>query len=267
MAKSIHLVIVEDDPFARNWMVLLGARDWRTRVVGEAGSPNELPILFNELINEHLYVDFLVLDTDGPAGENWISEVLNMATALPKLPKILCTGIRANAKVLRQLTNPCFSGYILKNEIRFSFAWAIALAVEQKWVITEDILSMASSIGFNLPNQCLVLDGRKATSFLSKRHAEIARLAFLFSMERRELADELGVSDWGYGLVSEIYKEIGLKDIFADESAVRDYFGEHELIISYVEKIRGEMQEGKKSPDMEALAFHLITMPDIQEVM
>ena len=27
---TIRLVIVEDDPFSRNWMALLAARDWRT---------------------------------------------------------------------------------------------------------------------------------------------------------------------------------------------------------------------------------------------
>ena len=36
MVNDIRVVIVEDDPFARNWMALLAARDLRTRVIGEA---------------------------------------------------------------------------------------------------------------------------------------------------------------------------------------------------------------------------------------
>ncbi len=32
---EFQIVILEDDPFARNWMALLAARDWRTRVADD----------------------------------------------------------------------------------------------------------------------------------------------------------------------------------------------------------------------------------------
>ena len=36
---EFQIAIVEDDPFARNWMALLAARDWRTRLAGEFDEP------------------------------------------------------------------------------------------------------------------------------------------------------------------------------------------------------------------------------------
>jgi DNA-binding NarL/FixJ family response regulator len=178
VGNIIHVVIVEDDPFARNWMVLLAARDWRTRVVGETDEPSKLLKLINELTKENLAIDFIVLDTEMPSGVNWISKILTSISSLPKTPKVLFTGIRANPQVLRQLDHPCFGGYLIKDEIHYSFAWAISLAIEGSMVITESVQSLAADMGFRLPDPGLVLDGRKVTRDLSERRAHVARLAF-----------------------------------------------------------------------------------------
>jgi hypothetical protein len=46
----------------------------------------------------------------------------------------------------------------------------------------------------------------------------------------------------------------------------REYLGENPLILAYFEKIRQEFHGSGKSRDMETLAFHLLTLPDIQEL-
>jgi DNA-binding NarL/FixJ family response regulator len=262
--EDIHVAIVEDDPFARNWMALVAVRDWRTRLVGEAADPAELlPLL------EHpsMQVDLVLLDTDIPGGEDWIPRIVETVKPLEKPPRILCTGIRPNRAVLRQLNRPFFAGYILKDEIRYSLTWAISLASEGRWVITDGVQALAAEQGISLPRPCLVLDGRNVIGRLSERQADVARLAFLFSIERRELADELGVGeDWGYQLVSAVYDSLGIKDILTDDDLLEDYFGRSRLIRSYVERIRRERGGGVKSKDMETLAFHMITMPEIKEL-
>ncbi|MEW5872017.1 MAG: hypothetical protein AB1894_22300 [Chloroflexota bacterium] len=264
MEKEVRVVVVEDDPFARNWMVLVTARDWRTRVVGEANHPLELiPMLKDEVFG----VDFVIMDTDIPDGEDWIPRVLEAIAPFKKQPMILCTGIRPNPRVLSQLTHPAFQGYILKDEIRYSLAWAISKAINRKWVITDGIQALAASIGFEIPKPCVVLDGRNVIGYLSERQADVARLAFLFSMERGELADELGVGeDWGFQLVSATYKSLGLEDVLTDDTLMMDYFGEHDLILDQVERIRSERKGSKKSKGMETLAFHMMTMPEIKEL-
>jgi len=264
MAAGIHVIIVEDDPFARNWMVMMGVRDWRTRVIAEVNTPSRLIPILNKRATR---IDFIILDTDVPGGENWIPPILTAIAQRTKYPRILCTGIKPNPGVMRQLTHPAFVGYILKDEIRFSLAWAISLGIDGHWVITDGIHALASSLRFPLPKPCYVLDGRRVMGHLDERKANVARLAFLFSIERRELADELGIGeDWGYQLVSEVYRELGIKDILEDEKALLDYFGADELIMSYIKKIKQEMQSKKKPKDIETLAFHMLTMPEMKEL-
>lgn len=264
MEDEIHVVIVEDDPFARNWMVIVAVRDWRTRVVGEIDHPSKLAPLLREKKDE---IDFIVIDTDIPGGEDWIPDVLSTINKFKKQPRILCTGIKPNPEVLRKLTHPSFVGYVLKEEIRYSLAWAISMAIEGKWVITDGVQGLASSIGFRLPKPCIVLDGRNVIGHLDERKANVARLAFLFSIERRELSDELEVGeDWGLQMVSAAYKELGIKDLLEDESMLQDYFGKYEFIMAYIHDIRQKMMDKKKSKDMETLAFHMITMPEMREL-
>ncbi len=262
---EFQVVIVEDDPFARNWMALLAARDWRTRLAGEFDEPLKvIPLLHQKASN----IDLILLDTDIPGGEDWIPEIKTAIAGLEHPPLVLCTGNRANPEVLKHLDDGSFTGYILKNEISFSLAWAIDIALTGKWVITESVRSLATQVGFQLPHPCVVMDGRKTLqSTLSKHQAEVSRLAFLFSMERRELADELGiVEDWSYGLVSQVYEQLGVKDILNDDEALQSYFGDQPLILAHVKKIREANNHSFKAHDLETLAFHLITMPEMVEL-
>jgi len=264
LAEDIHVVILEDDPFARNWMVLVGVRDWRTRVVGEINEPSQLISILNDKSTRK---DLLIMDTDIPGGENWIPRIINTIKEIKENPKVLCTGINPNPRVLSQLTHPAFAGYIIKDEINYSLAWAVSFAIEGKWVITDSIQELASSIGFLIPKPCVVLDGRNVIGFLDERKANVARLALLFSIERRELADELCIgTDWSYQMVSQVYKELGIWNLLEDEDILQDYFGDNKIMFSYIRRIQKELREKKKPKDMETLAFHMITMPEIWEL-
>ncbi len=262
---EFQIAIVEDDPFARNWMALLAARDWRTRLAGEFDEPLKIIPLLHQKAS---LVDLVLMDTDIPGGENWIPQILSAISGMHHSPAILCTGIRANPKVLSHIKNSCFVGYILKTEINFSLAWAIDIALSGKYVVTEGVRSLAAEMRHSLPHPCVVMDGRKTLqSTLSRHQAEVSRLAFLFSMERRELADELGiVEDWSYGLVSQIYEQLGVKDILNDDESLMSYFGDQPLILAHIEKIRAAGKNSIKAHDLETLAFHIITMPEMVEL-
>ena len=262
--EDIRVVIVEDDPFARNWMSMLAARDLRTRVVGEVEEPSEIISILERRIER---IDLILLDTDIPGGENWIPRIRMALKSSNRFPSILYTGIKPNGRVLVQLTDPFFRGYILKGEILNSLAWAVALAVKGNWIITDSIQALSSSLNFTLPKPCIMLEGRYAVQNLTPHQAHVARLAFLFSMERRDLADELGVTeDWGYGLVSAVYEKIGLKDILSNDVDLSGYLGNHEILTSHFEQIKDETEGSGKTRDMETLAFHLLTMPEMREL-
>jgi DNA-binding NarL/FixJ family response regulator len=264
MKDEIQVIIIEDDPFARNWMVIVAVRDWRTRVVGEIDHPSKLDWLLQEKKDT---IDFIVIDTDIPGGEDWIPGLLATISKLDKQPRILCTGIKPNPRVLKKLSHPAFVGYVLKEEIRYSLAWAISMAIEGNWVITDGVKQLAVKTGFQLPKPCIVMDGRNVIGHLDERKANVARLAFLFSIERRELADELNVgADYGHQLVSYAYKELGIKDILEDEDTLDAYFGKYDFIMAYIQELRQKMKGKKKVRDMETLAFHMLTMPEMQEL-
>jgi hypothetical protein len=120
--------------------------------------------------------------------------------------------------------------------------------------------------GFQFPQPCLVLDGRHTFSNFTEHQANVARLAFLFSMERRNLAGELGINEeWSYGLVSSVYEKLGLKDLLQEDVEAKEYFGNNELVLANFRKIKKSFQDSGKARDMETLAFHILTMPEVKE--
>ncbi len=65
MKKEARVLIVEDDPFALNWMALLLARDWRTCVVGVT---NRLDGMRAAMNREGEKPNFILLNADLLAG-------------------------------------------------------------------------------------------------------------------------------------------------------------------------------------------------------
>jgi len=262
--NDIRVIIVEHDPFSRNWMALLAARDCRTRVVGEA---EDLTDLLPLLKNQSSRIDLILLDTDIPGEVDCIPLILKETSNSKHPPSILCTGIKPNLHVLNQLSHPIFKGYVKKGEIQNSLVWAITFAMEGYWVISDSIQALASSTNFSLPKPCIVIEGRYITKNLTEHQANVARLAFIFSMERHDLANELGITeDWGYGLVSAVYEKIGLKEILSGEFDTSNYFGDNHLLVELFEKLRKGIISPVKARDMETLAFHLLTMPEFTEL-
>lgn len=261
MAEDLHVVVVEDDPFSRNWMVLLIARDWRTKVVGDLSHPGLLPAFFKQ--NPALNVDIVVIDTETPLGGDWVQQTAQVVKDAGRSARILCTGIVANERILKKLSDPIFVGYVLKGEIPYSIAWAINLAMQGNWVATLGVESIIPTSTFAIPKSFLVLDGLQAPfGFTDERQAHEARLAILFSMERHELANELGIGEgWSYGKVKDYYEKMGLKALLDDEIDPEENLKGQTLILSYLNQMKKGYSGEGKAKWMETMAFHLLTMP------
>lgn len=296
MNRVCNVLIIEDDFYANNWMEMLLRRDWRTRVVGQVRNPVDLPVLLKELHSHKVKANIALIDTDIPQQETWLPETLKMLMRIDPQPTILFTGVMPNVKVVDLWTKGCYGGYILKSEIRFALAWAISLAIEGRCVVTAGTYPLLRSLK-QCPARLVILDGKNPIAGLTPHETEIARLAFIFSMERKDLADELSVSEGQINnQISEIYKKIGLKDIFSGEVDPFDYYGSNPVIKSHLEvafrefkesvdgalrkkKLKSQAQNASSTPilqeegnkkirllkNQETLAFHLITLPGIQE--
>jgi len=263
MNKDILVAILEDDVFSRNWMALLMVRDWRTRLVREFSTRVDL---CSFLGNTYQSFDILILDVDLFGEDFTISEVCETLSNQKSKAKILLTGIQPEQRIIRQIDNDWVCGYILKHEVGYSLSWVITFAFDGEWIFTPGTMSLALDMNYPLPARKLVLDGRKRIPGFTDHEAEVARLAFIFSLGRRDLADELKISEqWSYGLVSELYEKMGLSDIISGEVDLFSYIGENTIIRSHFEEIMEQLGSSKKARDMETLAYHLLTMPDIVE--
>jgi DNA-binding NarL/FixJ family response regulator len=264
MSKTIQVAVLEADPFARNWISLLFTRDRRTRVAGELREPRQLSSLLSKKSQK---IDLIVIDAGFLMEDAAFFESLEELSASRQAPVVMVLGVSPDRQILQHLVSRNLRSYLLKEEIGFSIAWAATLAIEGSPVVTPGIQLFSNSAGVSLPTPYLVLNGRGPSRSLTEYQSRVARLAILYSMERRDLSDELGISDeWAYGLVSSLYEKLGLKDLLSDELEPSDYFGNPPQILSFFKGIREEFKGSGKSRDMETLAFHLFSAPDIREI-
>jgi DNA-binding NarL/FixJ family response regulator len=267
MQKDIRVLIVEDDPYARDLMALLLTRDWRTQVVGEVGRTIEVSTFLDEVDRP---VDLIILDTEYPGGENWLFEITERIQSLPNPPKILYTATRADGDLIRRLSSIGFGGYILKGEILYALATAVRQAYIGKVVITPGVLRAIPRRAF--PVDTVLMDGRKSSTGLTEREIDLVRLGIIFNLALRDIADELVLSPgWVSEIVSTIYKKLGMREILSGELPLDAYF-EDEAVLARTRQIltRGPGTNGdrkiRKAPWMATLAFHLLTQPEVDEL-
>jgi hypothetical protein len=266
MFKMIHTAVIEANFYARNAISLLLARDWRTRVVFEAGSLTPLlsrleavaknrrgtpPLSLNAiLVNEQL------LQT------NQVTALRHLLAETGQKPVLLAIGREFSPNLARSLAQADFTGLLVDEEISYSLGWALALAQAGQRVITPGVQAdLTEAIG-----GCLLLDGRNPVISLSAEDQELARLAVIFSMERRDMADEAGIStDWSYGKASEFYERSGINAVLDGSVPLADFANGNATVLSHLEAIRASALSPvtSKRQGLEKLAFHLITLPSV----
>jgi len=263
MSKDIRVLIIEDDPYARDLMSLLLTRDWRTRVVGEVAGEGDLALFLRDEMQK---VDVVILDTEIPGEPDIPSKLAAITQKMPVPPRILYTGTLAKREILAEVLNGNCSGYILKQDILYALGAAVALVVAGSPVVTSGIQKIAGR--YALPNGTLVLDGSKLTTNFSRRENELIRLGIVFNLAIRDIADELVLgAGWVSEIVSTIYRKLGVREILTGEVPLDLYFTD-EAVLERCKEITKRSTTGKlrKAPWMSTLAFHLLTVPEINEV-
>jgi DNA-binding NarL/FixJ family response regulator len=267
MQKELNVVIVEDDPYARDFMSMLLRRDWRTRVVGEFSSLSGME-LKQALRAPSTHVDMLLLDTEVANDENWPAKVVQMTRLLPRPPLIMFTCTSPEPHVLESILAAKGGGYIAKNEILYALATAITAAARGQFVITPGVLIVAGRTA--LPEHTLIMDGTMPVATFTSREKDLTRLGLLFNLAQREIADDLIIStDFVAEVMGHIYEKLGVREILDGEKEMDTFFQD--------EKLRERCQEileqyaangtrvGRKAPGMSTLAFHLLTVPESTE--
>jgi DNA-binding NarL/FixJ family response regulator len=261
MSRDILVTVIGDDVFARDWMSLLLVRDWRTRVVSEITSKDDFNAFKQDGIQK---VDFLLVDLDSIVDQPALINHILEDDAILEPAKLLLVGSICNPKAFKSIPQNLFAGYLLKDEISSSLAWAITFAAEGSTVFTPSTLDLAYTLNYPVPKNKLILKSRNIPG-LTDRQTDIAKLAIIFSIGRRDLADELKISDqWSYGMVSELYTKLGLSEVFDGSVDAYRYMEKDKVIKAHIKEILEDLGTSKKARDVETLAFHLLTMPAIE---
>jgi DNA-binding NarL/FixJ family response regulator len=267
MRRDINILIVEDDPFAREWATLLVARDHRVRSLKEFAHPLGLITVLQRRRKKQPRIDLVLLDVDTPDGEDWLRHIQEIWALAEHKPKLLCMGLHAREPVLRQaLEDPACCGYILKQEINYSLAWAVVLAMDGRWVMTPSVSDLHKQRFAPSSRQVCVLDGRSSTVGMTPEQLRTARLGILFSLERDPMADDLGMAvNSLYTRMSELYDWLGLTDMLKRGTPDPDLLGNSPTLFRLFNKVVRQLSSSGQGPLKEVLAFYLLTRPEILE--
>ncbi len=265
--KVVRVLVVEDDPHARDVMCMLLVRDWRTKVVAEAASLVELKRFLKSRRRER--VDLMLIDVEHPHQADWAFELTAAAQAIMPKTLVLFTSTHPNEIALRQalrLTN-C-QGYILNSEVLYALAGVVWEAAQGRWVTTRGVRALAQKQILTLPPSTLVLDGGQTFNKLSPRQRDVARLALLFNLRHAEIADELNITVGQVNkYVSAVYQILDVPGFLDGSNDAGQSFEAAQLLNRFrdarlkartVKKAEGEFMAG---PEKTTLAFHLLTMP------
>jgi DNA-binding NarL/FixJ family response regulator len=270
MSKNCRVVVVEDDPFARDQLLNLLSRDWRTQVVGEFDSFSKKD--FREFVSDpDNRIDAVILDTEVPWNPNWPIEAFEILCTVAQPPKLvfLCT-----FPVARYWNDVLFSydfygGYLVKQEILYSIPSAIVLSTQGHLVCTDSIQDLKAPL--QTRKGMLVLDGARSVYQFTDREQEIVRLSIFYDHSHRDIEDELSISrDWISELLSSIYEKLGIPALIAGEIPLEDVFID-DTLFTRSQKIIAQIQEKssknlRRIPWLSTLAFHILTRPEIRKV-
>lgn len=266
MAKDIQVLIIEDDPYARDLMTLLLTRDWRTHVVGEIANQHELRDFISEF---HPPVDVVIVDTEIPGEPDLPFILTEILSQLPQKPSILYTATQPDGRILDRLVQIGFGGYVIKSELLYALGSAVAAVARGDCVLTRSAQSIAAR--YAIGREALIYEGSRIEEIFTRRESELVRLALIFNLSIRDMADELVLSpEWVSEVVSGVYKKLGLREILAGEVLLEDYFDDPAVLErcqEITQRTQTKLADGRlrKAPWMSTLAFHLLTNPRIDE--
>ncbi|MBW8012415.1 MAG: response regulator transcription factor [Chloroflexi bacterium] len=270
MTEDIHVLIMEDDPYSRDLMTLMLTRDWRTRVIGEVDDDHGLRRLLAENIKP---IDVIILDTEIPGDPEWPDRAIDKIRQIQDPPAVLYLGTSTNPELLKLIVkDEDFGGYAIKSEILYGLGAGISYIASGKHVVTSSILKTALDQRITLPDDTLVLDGTKILEHFTSRESQIVRLGVLLNQAQRDVADELVVSpEWVSEVVSKAYGKLGMHEILSGEVTLETYFDDPAILERWGSVLHthdGKKGDGhtRKTPWMSTLAYHLLTIPDVDEL-
>lgn len=252
--SPLQVGIVETDPFGRSWMNLIIERDWRTQPVGAAKSLSGL--LKNP---SGTFPDLLLLAADEPLSTS-DQEIIDLAWRQQAGLKVILLSNQQPSALLAYLQAPWLGGWLIKNEIGYSLAWACCFAAEGYWVTTPGTAWAIQEASFTLPDRHVMIDGRWLPGNASLAEMEYTRRTLLFH-QLIHLEDSP---------VRKLLVHLGLTPYLNHTKPLDDWFSLYPAPVSSGGRVIARIWEQVKQETPEAaadLAFHLVTTPAISPAL
>lgn len=262
--KVMRVLVVEDDPYARDMMAMLLVRDWRTYVEADVATLAELQKFLKGRSKQFQKLDLMLINVEHPQVLNWAFELTSRARNLAPGLGILFSGTYADLATLQEALALKCRGYILSSEALYALVGIIRATLRDVWVTTPSIWQLARARGVTLPDNTTIMSASASFARMTPRERQIARLAILFNLRHTEIADELNITPGQVAkYVSSIYGILGLRELLNGEELVDNEHGE---LRRYILALKNKAQAVTRkdagavaAPEKSTLAFHLLT--------
>lgn len=194
-AEPQHVLLVDDDHYAREALRALIARDSRTRVWDVVGSVGEAVLAASRPGDRPYAPSVVLLDVRLAEGERAGIEGIPALHETYPNARILVTSVASDDDVVLSAVEAGADGYVWKNETAEGIAGAVVAAAEGRFVLSP-------SIADRLLGQVKELRGYVAEVLPERREfadltENVRKTLFLYcvaGLSAKEIADELQVS-------------------------------------------------------------------------
>jgi DNA-binding NarL/FixJ family response regulator len=191
----VHVLIVDDDYYARDALRSLVARDPRTRVWEAVDSVGQAVRELGSQGDRPAHPDVVLLDVRLAEGERaGIDGIATLREAVPSA-KILITSVSSDDGTVRAAVAAGADGYVWKNEAAERIVTAVARAADGRFVLSRKIAEgLLDTLGDLGRYSAELVPDRAAGVELTEELRKTIYLYCVGGLSAREIADELQIS-------------------------------------------------------------------------
>jgi DNA-binding NarL/FixJ family response regulator len=195
MKEKIRVLIVDDDYYVRQALTTLLGKDRRTKVVGEAASPEETIALIAGA-KSGLQPHVILLDMEYKQSPmTGIDAVRELRQWMPEV-KILVFSMTRDDDFILEAIQAGADGYLWKNEAAEGIASAIERVYEGRFVVTKSVAQLILGKVSNLGHEAAeIFPGSKKYLDLTRRVGETIRLFCIDGLSAAEIAEALNITE------------------------------------------------------------------------
>jgi DNA-binding NarL/FixJ family response regulator len=187
---GIRVFVIERDIFARQTIASYLSWDRRTRVLGSAGTPQEMSRLLAEYPDSGR-LDAVTLDTglvtDPSSLSNLIKEVRHYAPEAV----VICLGYQPSAELALAAQQAGARAYLVRETVGLGIACAVHFTLKHPFVVSQDIVDYLP--GIHLP-EAKTLPSRRHYERMTPRIEQALWLCVVEGLPAELAAEEMGVS-------------------------------------------------------------------------